>query len=312
MAFNPDTQVDFAADVRKTIMGDYSTLGMLDAAFDVGAAASFITSNLVNLNAFSGSKNMDDKQTKSLAKLLAYEYRDMKFSVLLLFFYRFKVGDFGKFYGKVDPMVITCALRDFVAECEAKRQQYLDEEYRLRREKEDRERSEAYERWTHFHDDLCRHGKDEETRQLFSRLNCESYNEHEKLLTFCVSREDYERIEDYSRVRLLSEVLKSHYPNARVQYRILAEKKSVDVAGTPKAVGKNFSKPDDISAVLVSARALLSNELGFSDSVLEDMKYAFKKRYGLLPEKYISRFGAKSGKDGSSPAKEHVSELNPF
>ena len=29
-------------------------------------------------------------------------------SQMMLFFYRFKRGDFGKFYGMVDPMVVTC------------------------------------------------------------------------------------------------------------------------------------------------------------------------------------------------------------
>ena len=75
---------------------------------------------------------MDDGQTESLAYLLAQEYRDMKYSVMQLFFFRFKCGDFGKFYGKVDPMVITCALKDFVNKCDMKRQKFLNEEYEER------------------------------------------------------------------------------------------------------------------------------------------------------------------------------------
>ena len=34
----------------------------------------------------------------------------------MLFFHRFKSGRYGKFYGKVDPLVITCSLREFVKE----------------------------------------------------------------------------------------------------------------------------------------------------------------------------------------------------
>ena len=61
----------------------------------------------------------------------------VKVSELLLFFYRFKAGHYGHFYGTVDPMVITCALRDFVAErnslitaCEQRRLEQLSEQRR--------------------------------------------------------------------------------------------------------------------------------------------------------------------------------------
>ena len=70
-------------------------------------------------------QNMDDEQTKVLARMIAAEYKDMKLSVIMLFFYRFKCGHFGRFYGKVDPMVITCALKDFAEECEAKSKEYI-------------------------------------------------------------------------------------------------------------------------------------------------------------------------------------------
>ena len=118
-------------------MEGYSTLGMLDSAFGPESASSWLVTALANLNKFTGSKNMDDEQTKKLALLLAQEYKNMKYSVMQLFFYRFKCGHFGKFYGKVDPMVITCALKDFAEECEAKRQEYLSEEYLARRQNEE-------------------------------------------------------------------------------------------------------------------------------------------------------------------------------
>lgn len=34
----------------------------------------------------------------------------------MLFFHRFKAGRYGRFYGSVDPLVITTAIREFIAE----------------------------------------------------------------------------------------------------------------------------------------------------------------------------------------------------
>lgn len=144
---NPDTQAVFAADERKTIMGEYSTLAMLDQAFGCGAAASWIVTLITNLNIFAGSRSMDDHQVRNLALLLSQEYRNMKYSVMQLFFHRFKCGDFGRFYGKVDPLVITCSLKEFVTSCEHKRQQYMNEEYVAKQQEKARRKEEQEKRW---------------------------------------------------------------------------------------------------------------------------------------------------------------------
>ena len=57
-------------------MNDYSTLEMLDMAFGDGSASAWLVTSLADLNKFSGSKNMDDGQTKWLAKLLFQEYKN--------------------------------------------------------------------------------------------------------------------------------------------------------------------------------------------------------------------------------------------
>ena len=59
-ANNPDTQIERAADERKSIMGDYSTLEMLDIAYGPEAASSWLVAAIANLNSFAGSKSMDD------------------------------------------------------------------------------------------------------------------------------------------------------------------------------------------------------------------------------------------------------------
>lgn len=135
-------------------MGDYSTFATLDLAYGENTSVKWLIIQINDLNKFVGSKTMDKNQTRSLSFLLASEYKDVKFSMMQLFFYRFKRGDFGKFYGKVDPMVITCALKDFVEECAKKRDEYLTEEFETRKKEQINFDESAYLAWHHLMTDL--------------------------------------------------------------------------------------------------------------------------------------------------------------
>ena len=53
------------------------------------------------------------QQVLELAVMIRVEYYYFKASELLLFFFKFKSGEYGTFYGVVDPMVIMAALIDF-------------------------------------------------------------------------------------------------------------------------------------------------------------------------------------------------------
>lgn len=284
MRVNPDTQVSYAADVRKTIMGDYSTLAMLDLAFGENTASSWLVTLLANLNKFAGSKNMDDPQTKSLAILLAFEYRDMKYSMVQLFFYRFKCGDFGKFYGKVDPMVITCAFKDFAEECKQKRRQYMDEEYEARHTEEQHRWEVLSQRWSSCRDELVRRCADASGKQLFGSLELYAYDGSQDLMTLQVSHEGYEQIENKF-LSLFSEVVRRHFPTVKVQYSIYPVRPAAQEGGDQKkAVTKHA---DYVRDVCHSARRIIDNELGVDKDVLESMRYAFKLRYKYFPEDYL-------------------------
>ena len=64
----------------------------------------------------------------------------------MLFFVRFKSGRYGKFYGSVDPLVITTSVRDFINERTFAYEQH-DREVRSRREKEERKKAITYEEY---------------------------------------------------------------------------------------------------------------------------------------------------------------------
>ena len=112
----PDTQPAFARKEDVAIMGDYPTLTDICQAYGPMFAAKWLMPQIADMSLFVGAKNLTQRQQMQLAEVIATEYYYLKVTELLLFFYRFKAGHYGRFYGSVDPMVVTCALRTFVQE----------------------------------------------------------------------------------------------------------------------------------------------------------------------------------------------------
>ena len=235
--YKPQKQAIFALNEKKTIMGDYSTLETLDVAYGPGSAASWIVVHLADLNTFIGAKNMTDEQTKDLAKIIYSEYKNLKFSVMMLFFFKFKTGAFGKFYGMVDPMVITCALKDFASSCEAKRQEYLNEEYEKEHQYDLEHRKMIRSRWFDCQHALCSAATSVEMRQIFAGIVYDHFDERENTLLLQVTRADHALLEgDYCTVFFA--VLSRFYPGVRLNYRIIRRGSEI-TAGFP---AKPFSQ----------------------------------------------------------------------
>jgi len=116
MKVNPDTQVAFGRNYVAAVTGDYPTLKDLDIAYGHHFSAEWMIPHLVSVAMFTGAKNLTKPQLRELAMVMSAEYSHLKVTEILLFFYRFKTGHYGRFYGSVDPMVITCAFREFMLE----------------------------------------------------------------------------------------------------------------------------------------------------------------------------------------------------
>lgn len=113
-AFNPQMQVQYTLDKRRAYMGQAPSLGTVGRAFSTGTSKSWVIVQLWDLAEFCGCKTkMDKRQIDELAQLICAEYGYMKLTELMDFFRKFKLGEYGKFYGAVDPMVISCALREY-------------------------------------------------------------------------------------------------------------------------------------------------------------------------------------------------------
>ena len=133
----PEKQSYFGSHPDDAHFGEYATLAELRKQSDA-EAMQWLTAQLAELSSFSGSKNMDVRQLRMTAITLATEYPWMKWSEYMLFFYRFKAGRYGKFYGAVDPLVITTAMQDFARERNEAwfRHEQEEREERKRREAE--------------------------------------------------------------------------------------------------------------------------------------------------------------------------------
>lgn len=127
-AFNPSLQIGAARNPDRAFFGKAPTLGLLKKTYGDNAATMWLLPQLYDLCEYTGAKKMDVQQATMLAEVIAQQYGFLKVSELLLFFFRFKSGAYGRFYGVVDPLVITSALKEFLKERDwafEKHEQYL-------------------------------------------------------------------------------------------------------------------------------------------------------------------------------------------
>lgn len=140
-AFNPSLQIAVARHPDRAFFGKAPSLAVVKHTYGPNAPTMWLMAQLYDLCEYTGAKKMDAQQASMVAEVIAQEYGYLKVSELLLFFFRFKAGAYGRFYGVVDPMVITTALREFMKErawaCEQHerqlRQQELEEDEKQNR-----------------------------------------------------------------------------------------------------------------------------------------------------------------------------------
>lgn len=115
-SFSPDKQVYFARYPKKCLVGNGPTLVDVRCIWGERFAESLLECQLKDLSEYAGAKEKPDTlQIEETARVIAGEFYYLKLSEFMLFFAHFKAGRYGKFYGSVDPLVITEALQKFKA-----------------------------------------------------------------------------------------------------------------------------------------------------------------------------------------------------
>ena len=145
---SPIYQTYAAQNPDKAFFGDAPTLTVINATYGKNTAVMWLIPQLNNVSRFCGCKErLTDEVTEELARSIAAEYYYLKTSELMLFLQRFKMGHYGRFYGAVDPLVITTALQDFLADRRTAYAKHQQEEERKQREAWEKEERITYEEY---------------------------------------------------------------------------------------------------------------------------------------------------------------------
>ena len=115
--FNPKSQRVICKDEDNCFFGDFPTLATINEGYGQNAAFAWLVPQLYNLSEYCGCKDkLQGEPLEECADVIAMDFYWLKISELMLFFHRFKSGRYGRFYGSVDPLVITTSLREFLKE----------------------------------------------------------------------------------------------------------------------------------------------------------------------------------------------------
>lgn len=97
------------------IFAETPTLSELKAWYGPNTPIVWLMAQLRSLSEFCGAKEkMESNVAERTASIIYAHYYYLKASELMLFFYKFSTGRYGKFYGTTDPLVILNALQSFV------------------------------------------------------------------------------------------------------------------------------------------------------------------------------------------------------
>lgn len=137
LANNPDMQIACARDEDRSYFGTSPILVVLNVAYGETAAEQWLVPQLMDLCAYCGVREkLNERQMRQLAGVIVSEYGYLKTTELMLFFHRFKAGQYGLFYGSIDPLVIMQALEKFCKERRIAVERHEREQERLQEEKE--------------------------------------------------------------------------------------------------------------------------------------------------------------------------------
>ncbi|HHW81289.1 MAG TPA: hypothetical protein GX746_06305 [Bacteroidales bacterium] len=107
LKFNPSVQMKCAMNIEKALTGDAPTIKQLLYTYKIEQLQVWLMAQIEDLNSYAGVKSkMTTPQMRELAGIIIINTGYLKASEILLFFYMLKAGNFGGFYGTVDPQKV--------------------------------------------------------------------------------------------------------------------------------------------------------------------------------------------------------------
>ncbi|MBQ8066513.1 MAG: hypothetical protein IJ200_12775 [Prevotella sp.] len=145
--YSPDYQREICGNTDLCYFGEFPTLSTLKLEYGKNAPVIWTLAQLYNLSEYCGCKGkLEGKPLEECAFVISTEFHFLKVSELMLFFHRFKTGRYGRFYGTVDPLIITESLRTFCTERWNAYERH-EQAQREQRETESRKNAITYEQY---------------------------------------------------------------------------------------------------------------------------------------------------------------------
>ena len=138
-------------DTELCLFGDAPVLSELNMAYGEMTATMWLVPQLYDLSEYCGAKEkLQGKPLEECAIVIATDFYYLKVSELMLFFHRFKSGRYGRFYGSIDPLIITTSLREFVRERNAAIYEH-EKAIKEEQDEENRKNAISYEEYVKIH-----------------------------------------------------------------------------------------------------------------------------------------------------------------
>lgn len=113
--FSPPNQIKLAGNEGKSLMADTPCVANVAMAYGFEVMTRWLATHFIELNEYCGVREkMGVAQIDQMSRILLTRYGYLKPQEFMLFFLKFKGGEFGQLYGVIDPIVIGNAFTKFI------------------------------------------------------------------------------------------------------------------------------------------------------------------------------------------------------
>lgn len=139
--FHVNNQITYTNDEQRCHFGTAPTLALVSKAYGQQTTEEWLIYQIVDLSEFCKLKSkLTSTQVKQTAQLIMHAYGYLKVTEIMLYFRRFKFGQYGRFYGSVDAMIILDCIKKF---CNERRDAIHEQLKRAEEEERQRQRKNA-------------------------------------------------------------------------------------------------------------------------------------------------------------------------
>ena len=113
--FSSEHNISFTGDRYKCTTGDYPTLYEITNSLGEDVSVEWLARQFIDLSEYSNVQHkLTTGQVYQMSRIINKYYGYLKITEIMLFIADFEAGKITKFFGNVDPLEITNALKEFV------------------------------------------------------------------------------------------------------------------------------------------------------------------------------------------------------